>query len=62
MSGDSEIREICRERCAEAGDPPCWRLDADNGVPFAPCSDCLADAGEPENLPLDPDAVIRNLI
>lgn len=56
------VREICRERCAEAGDPPCYRFDDDEKVPFAPCSECLADCGLPLHEPIDPEAAIRNLI
>lgn len=62
MSLDKQLRSICQDRCAEAGDPPCHRLDL-GGLPWTPCSPCLVDAGEPEPpAPLDPNAVIRNLI
>lgn len=57
-----KIRDACRERCAQAGDPPCYRFDDDAKVPFAPCSDCLAECGMPLSEPLDPNAAIRNLI
>lgn len=35
----------CLERCAEVGDPPCWRLPAltdsrPQGEPVRPCNDC----------------------
>ena len=42
-----ELREICRDYCAEAGDPPCWKLpdmtsDCDGKV-IRPCAECLAE-------------------
>lgn len=57
-----KLREACRERCAEAGDPPCYRFDDQENVPFTACSECLNEVGESPTVPLDPDAVIRNLI
>lgn len=62
MTLDQEIRDLCRDKCAEFGDPPCWRLDDNDGIPFAPCSECLAETGTAPEVKLDPDAVIRNLI
>jgi hypothetical protein len=56
-----KLRTICRERCAEAGDPPCYRFDDDSGLPFTACSDCLVDAGIPLTEPQDPNAAIRDL-
>jgi hypothetical protein len=56
-----KLRTICRERCAEAGDPPCYRLDDFEGIPFTACSECLVDAGIAPTVPLDPDAAIRDL-
>lgn len=52
------VVEACRERCAAFGDPPCFR--AEPGC--RPCLDCLAEAGEVLEEPLDPDAVIRPLL
>ena len=41
-----ELREICRDACAEYGDPPCWRLPELTshaaGQTFEPCKECLA--------------------
>ena len=42
---DDELREICRESCAEFGDPPCWKLpdmtsDCDGKV-IRPCDQCF---------------------
>lgn len=59
---ESTLRNICQERCAEAGDPPCYELDRREGVPWTACSTCLAEAGEESpSDPIDPNAVIRPL-
>lgn len=52
----------CTERCAEVGDPPCHELDRRNGVPFAPCADCLRDCGIEVPEPIDPAAVVGPLL
>lgn len=46
-----ELREICRDYCAESGEPPCWKLpdmtsDCD-GTVIRPCVECLVVAGYP---------------
>ncbi len=47
----AELREACRERCAESGDPPCWELNPGDGIQggvdvrYPPCGDCLRDIG-----------------
>lgn len=40
-----ELRERCRNRCADVGDSPCWQLpeitsDVDGQV-IRPCTECL---------------------
>lgn len=57
----NKMRELCRDRCAEAGDPPCYRFDDEAKVPFAPCSECLVDAGTPLTDRQDPNAAIGDL-
>lgn len=57
------LREACSDRCAEVGDPPCYRLDCWDGKDW--CVDCREDAGEDtgdDPIPLDPDAVVRPLL
>lgn len=39
-----EVRARCRERCAEACDPPCFELDDLEGV--EPCAPCLTGEAE----------------
>lgn len=62
MANPVICRSICRDRCAESGDPPCWELDTDRGEIWTPCADCLRDAGCEVVEPIDPNAVIRDLI
>jgi hypothetical protein len=39
------LEDICETRCAEVGDPACWRLPAlvEPCEHISPCADCLAD-------------------
>jgi len=41
---------ICAERCAEFGDPPCWRLPelVEPCEHITPCDECLADIPQKE--------------
>jgi hypothetical protein len=44
---DDELRKICAEKCADVGDPPCWKLpdmtsDCDDEI-IEPCLECLKD-------------------
>lgn len=61
-------RAICRERCAEFGDPPCFEVHADivgrdpDAVEWTPCRQCLGDLGIEVADPLDPNAVVRPLL
>lgn len=43
---DDQLREICREDCAEFGDPPCWMLPelVQPCEHITPCDGCLAKA------------------
>lgn len=65
---DSRVREACRSRCAEFGDPACWELNPGDGFKggvdcrYKPCRDCLIECGiEPNETP-DPAAVVRPLL
>lgn len=65
---DDRVREACRERCADVGDPPCWELNPGDGIAggvdvrYAPCRECLIECGiEPNEAP-DPAAVVRPLL
>lgn len=60
---NAEVKAICRERCAEVGDPPCYRFDDEKGIPFLPCPECLADVLGTPTKPeaIDPEAAIRDL-
>lgn len=50
-------RDRCEERCAQAGDMPCYEA-----VPgCAPCDECR-EPGEDRPEPLDPAAVVRGLL
>lgn len=42
----AELERICAERCAEFGDPACWRLPelVEPCEHVTPCDECLADA------------------
>jgi len=61
---ERQVRDACRERCAEFGDPPCYRLDLWDRKHPTWCRECRAEAGDvsedPE--PLDPAAVIGPLL
>jgi hypothetical protein len=65
---DEKLRDACTERCAAAGDPPCWSLNPEQGlaggvdVRYPPCVDCLVDAGCETDAPLDPAAVVAPLL
>lgn len=63
---EQRLREACRDRCGEFGDPPCFELDCwDPEAKDAYCVDCRRDCGEDvENdpSPLDPDAVMKPLL
>lgn len=39
------LETLCRERCAECGDPPCWRLPelVEPCELIEPCPECLAE-------------------
>jgi len=43
------LEEICAERCAEFGDPPCHRLPelVQPCEHITPCDECLADFAAP---------------
>jgi len=62
------LRSICQDACAEFGDPPCYEVHEDLRAAgkqmnaWSPCEDCLASAGIETPEPLDPAAVIRNLL
>lgn len=50
-------RDRCTERCAQAGDMPCYEIAPRSG----PCAECREpDEYAPE--PLDPAAVVRELL
>ncbi len=42
----NELRELCRERCAQYGEPPCWTLPdiVEPCEHITPCEDCLNGA------------------
>lgn len=41
-----KLRAICAERCADVGDPPCWRLPSlcEPCEPITPCPECIDEA------------------
>jgi hypothetical protein len=45
VSSEDLWRYWCRERCADAGDPPCFELDGP-GEEFNPCDMCRLLASE----------------
>ena len=52
------LKDICRERCAKYGEPPCWRLP-DLIQPceqITPCDECLADVEGVARCPVKPNA------
>lgn len=55
-------RDACAERCAGFGDPPCYDVCRDAGVPWIACDDCLRDCDCEIIVEIDPDAVVRNLL
>jgi hypothetical protein len=60
---DPKVREACRERCAEFGDPACWQLANSGQIDvFDPCDPCLADAGIDLIEPFDENAAIGRLL
>lgn len=58
MKFDKDLKEACRENCAEFGDPPCWEIDPG----CDPCKECRLEVGDHIPEPLDPNAVVRPLL
>lgn len=67
-SMEDPARASCRERCAIAGDPPCYDVHRDmieDGTAtgdWKPCADCLDEIGCEAVDPLDENAVVRPLL
>lgn len=62
---EDQLKEACRNDCAQYGEPPCFEIVADEPSlgPWKPCADCLKACGlPPDPEPLDPDAVVAPLL
>ena len=48
----AELLDICAERCAQFGDPACWRLPdlTDPCDHITPCAECLAEANSTDEM------------
>ncbi len=68
--GEDPARAACRELCAQSDEPPCFEIWADCAASgqmppvWEPCDHCLiiADLEADTPQPLDPNAVIRQLL
>lgn len=59
---DDKLREACRNRCAEFGDPACWEIDPRGRADTPPCGECLRDVGVEPGDEFDEGAALRRLL
>lgn len=63
---DPALREACRNRCGNFGDPPCYEMNGSGPVdaPYCnkPCGECMRDVGYEPGAEFDENAAIGRLL